>query len=178
MIKTVLIFLLVDILLAHEGHIQANSLNQTISSLDTSGTDIPAPLVFTNRTNEEKKSVPRKGTPGVIKARKGAILEEPETDVSSSTTSTVAPSNVTTIKFHNKPTAASEGAADEDSDSSHPDYTALIVGLSLGIGKPPLHDSLFCHSHPFIHSAMVSFGPDSRGHYLLADERRLGATAV
>ncbi|XP_057373270.1 uncharacterized protein LOC130694140 [Daphnia carinata] len=72
----------------------------------------------------KRKSVPRKGlTKEPVKPRKGA--EVPPTEHANITTN----SNST---FKSKP-LASETQKTEDEVSTQPDYTALIVGLSLGI---------------------------------------------
>lgn len=72
----------------------------------------------------KRKSVPRKGlTKEPVKPRKGA--EQPPTEHVNITTN----SNST---FKYKP-LASETQKTEDEVSMQPDYTALIVGLSLGI---------------------------------------------
>lgn len=109
------------------------------SSSDSLG-PLGLPAVLFNATDSGKKSVPRKGTPGIIKARKGAILDEIPTltaNLTTTTTTTTAQPSVAlkaTSKVHNsKPVAASEGTEELDSTGDQPDYTALIVGLSLGI---------------------------------------------
>lgn len=70
----------------------------------------------------KKSSVPRKGIKEPVKARKGATLVP--TEQLNMTTSPPM------LKF--KP-LASETKSTEDEVSVQPDYTALIVGLSLGI---------------------------------------------
>lgn len=113
----------------------SNSIQKTdnlpVADLNTTvnlpGTDVSLVNVTLDLLNPpvqgdgtKKTSVPRKGIKEPIKPRKGATLP-PELNI---TTSNLSP------KF--KP-LASETQKTEDEVSVQPDYTALIVGLSLGI---------------------------------------------
>lgn len=143
MIKIHLIILLVDVLLAQDTSSTSNqpliprtNLSDQAGMVETTqanSTPLQTPILFVNTTDEAKKSVPRKGTPGVIKARKGA---DPgslnEQVVITSTTTTTSTAHPISIKYH-KPEVALEGVVTDDDALDQPDYTALIVGLSLGI---------------------------------------------
>lgn len=142
MIKIHLILLLVDVLLAQDTSSSSNqplipktNLSDQAGMMETTqvnSTLLQTPIPFINTTDDAKKSVPRKGTPGVIKARKGAdpgSLIEPVVITSTTTTSTAHPIS---IKYH-KPEVALEGVVTDDDALDQTDYTALIVGLSLGI---------------------------------------------
>jgi len=142
MIKIHLILLLVDVLLAQDTSSTSNqplipktNLSDQAGMMETTqanSTLLQTPIPFINTTDDAKKSVPRKGTPGVIKARKGAdpgSLIEPVAIISTTTTSTAHPIS---IKYH-KPEVALEGVVTDDDALDQTDYTALIVGLSLGI---------------------------------------------
>lgn len=101
------------------------------SAVNLSGNDTTLVNVSLNYLNQpvqgdgtKKSSVPRKGIKEPIKARKGATLIPNEQMNITST------SPLPLLKF--KP-LASETKSTEDEVSVQPDYTALIVGLSLGI---------------------------------------------